>query len=453
MPAPPALMRRPGSRPSRARRRGRLSGGLSGGLALTGWGGGRAPQQRLLANPAIWLRFRFTPDDPNSPAAEDWSASSLPSATYGNWFQLSEGYKVPEQGRLEVSVGSDEAALQGYFDDLRLEHTGGLIVQEQHQYAYGSPLTGLNYVVGTKRYRHGYQGQYAEQDPETGYESFELRLYNSRIGRWTSYDPYGQFSSPYVGMGNNPVSGVDPDGGFIPGGNFIQRLAASIGIGSVSSNGFRFSAGLVAAGQGIGRAAGPVALQAGVGAGRTLTGAFMTYDGTSISGYRQFGKRYTKDNTWSAASGAIDAQNSMNTNMRDLGPVPDAKSGYRIDISPEISTAEEVLGTEGNNVLLRGTGIQYIPPGYTQWGSMRVRLQIINPSEGSLFRDNDSYYLHDSKKGYSHGCVEVDSGVFKWLMGLKTQGIKSVILTIKYTHHKGLPENQQTNGRRQYLPR
>jgi hypothetical protein len=25
-------------------------------------------------------------------------------------------------------------------------------------------------------------------------------------------DPAGEFVSPYVGMGNNPVNGVDPDG-------------------------------------------------------------------------------------------------------------------------------------------------------------------------------------------------------------------------------------------------
>ena len=282
MPAPPALMRRPSSRSSRARRRGRLSGGL----ALTGWGGGRSAQQRLLPNPAIWLRFRFTPDDPNSPAAEDWFVSSLPSATYNNWFQLSEGYKVPEQGTLEVSVGSDDPALQGYFDDLRLEHTGGLIVQEQHQYAYGSPLTGLNYVVGTKRYRHGYQGQYAEQDPETGYESFELRLYNARIGRWTSYDPYGQFSSPYVGMGNNPVSGVDPDGGFAvdPFISIMKHAGGLIkGLPMINVN----FAALAPIGAAIGRgaaAAGPVALQLGVAGLRTfLSSSSETRQGPNTS--------------------------------------------------------------------------------------------------------------------------------------------------------------------------
>ncbi len=37
-----------------------------------------------------------------------------------------------------------------------------------------------------------------------------------RLGRWMSPDPYGQFHSPYLAMGNSPISGVDPDGGYCP---------------------------------------------------------------------------------------------------------------------------------------------------------------------------------------------------------------------------------------------
>ncbi len=60
-------------------------------------------------------------------------------------------------------------------------------------------------------YRYAYQGQ--EKDEETGMEAFELRLWDARIGRWLTPDPYGQYASPYLGMGNNPISRVDPDGG------------------------------------------------------------------------------------------------------------------------------------------------------------------------------------------------------------------------------------------------
>ncbi|UIR54609.1 RHS repeat-associated core domain-containing protein [Sphingobacterium sp. SRCM116780] len=68
--------------------------------------------------------------------------------------------------------------------------------------------------------RYGYQGLYAEKDKETGWNNFELRNYDAAVGRWLTTDPYGQYNSPYVGMGNNPVSGFDPNGGWNIGGWF-----------------------------------------------------------------------------------------------------------------------------------------------------------------------------------------------------------------------------------------
>jgi len=62
-------------------------------------------------------------------------------------------------------------------------------------------------------YRYGYQGEFAEEDKETGLNAFELRMYDSRIGRWLSPDPYRQFDSPYLSMGNNHINFIDTDGG------------------------------------------------------------------------------------------------------------------------------------------------------------------------------------------------------------------------------------------------
>lgn len=62
--------------------------------------------------------------------------------------------------------------------------------------------------------RYGYQGEYSEKDSETGWNSFYLRNYDPAIGRWLTVDPYGQYYSPYVGMGNDPINRSDPDGGW-----------------------------------------------------------------------------------------------------------------------------------------------------------------------------------------------------------------------------------------------
>lgn len=67
--------------------------------------------------------------------------------------------------------------------------------------------------AGTNDYRYGYQGEFAEEDKETGWNAFELRMYDSRIGRWLSVDPEGEFWSPYNAMGNDPANKTDPTGG------------------------------------------------------------------------------------------------------------------------------------------------------------------------------------------------------------------------------------------------
>ncbi len=71
--------------------------------------------------------------------------------------------------------------------------------------------------------RYGYQGRYAEKDKETGWNSFELRNYDAAIGRWLTTDPKSQFHSPYVGMGNNPIAGVDKDGGAVEPPDIIYK--------------------------------------------------------------------------------------------------------------------------------------------------------------------------------------------------------------------------------------
>jgi RHS repeat-associated protein len=77
-------------------------------------------------------------------------------------------------------------------------------------YPHGGILPGRNYV-SSNAYRYDYQGQ--EKDPETNWSNFELRMYDANLARWMSPDPYGEFHSPYLAMGNNPVSTIDPDGG------------------------------------------------------------------------------------------------------------------------------------------------------------------------------------------------------------------------------------------------
>ncbi|KIA95229.1 hypothetical protein OC25_07915 [Pedobacter kyungheensis] len=82
------------------------------------------------------------------------------------------------------------------------------VIFSSDYYPFGSPLS-----LSAGNYRYGYQGQYAEIDNETGWNNFDFRMYDAQIGRWMSTDPYEEHHSPYLAMGNNPVTTVDPDGG------------------------------------------------------------------------------------------------------------------------------------------------------------------------------------------------------------------------------------------------
>ena len=87
------------------------------------------------------------------------------------------------------------------------ESNGSLkLVSAADYYPFGMLMPNKTTTPG--EYRFGYQGQFAEKDEETGYNQFELRLWDGRLGRWLTTDPYEQFYSAYLGMGNSPIIGV-----------------------------------------------------------------------------------------------------------------------------------------------------------------------------------------------------------------------------------------------------
>ncbi|MCX2682135.1 hypothetical protein OOZ15_19470 [Galbibacter sp. EGI 63066] len=103
------------------------------------------------------------------------------------------------------SVTTDEIVEESNYYPFGLQHKG-----------YGPGISSLGNDVAKK---FKYQGQ--ELTKSLGYEmyEFELRHYDATIGRFITADPYEQFHSPYVAMGNNPVVSFDPDGGKCYDGN------------------------------------------------------------------------------------------------------------------------------------------------------------------------------------------------------------------------------------------
>ena len=141
------------------------------------------------------------------------------------------------------STGSPSATAV-YFDDFTVEHEGISIVQHNDYYAFGAVYQQSADRVLSNAYL--YQGKELQDGLGLDLYDFHARQYDPLLGRFTSIDPMNQFASPYVGMGNNPVNMVDPDGRLA-----FAALAGGIGKGVAYTSvlgGMTFTASALTAG-------------------------------------------------------------------------------------------------------------------------------------------------------------------------------------------------------------
>ncbi|MCX2679369.1 DUF6443 domain-containing protein [Galbibacter sp. EGI 63066] len=143
------------------------------------------------------------------------------------FFSHAEGYVTPNSNGYDYVY-----QYKDHLGNVRLSYmdansngsiTGDEIIEESNYYPFGLQHKGYGPGISSlgndvaKKFK--YQGQ--ELTKSLGYEmyEFELRHYDAAIGRFITTDPYEQFHSPYMAMGNNPVVSFDPDGGKCYDGN------------------------------------------------------------------------------------------------------------------------------------------------------------------------------------------------------------------------------------------
>jgi RHS repeat-associated protein len=135
--------------------------------------------------------------------------------------------KVPKNGYAFVYL-SNESKTPVYFDDFTVTHVRGRIIEENVYDPYGLKIKGISAkAIDKGDNKYGYQGEFEEDEEETGWDEFDLRMYDPQIGRWVGVDCYDEFPSSYISMGNNPVNLIDPDGGGVAG-------TIGMAIGSIS---------------------------------------------------------------------------------------------------------------------------------------------------------------------------------------------------------------------------
>ncbi len=170
----------------------------------------------------------------------------------------------------------------------RLDATTAL-VQENHYGAWGEILEGIGQ---TGDWLFLFQGK--EFVDGVGYD-FHSRSYDAWSGRFDQIDGANQYSSGYVGMGNMPTVGIDPDGQWVQ-----YAIGAALGaysgykVGKAQGAKGWGMAGYILAGAGIG------ALTAGVGDG--VLGSFSQF---ATSGAGSFGATVGAYAAAGAASGFV----------------------------------------------------------------------------------------------------------------------------------------------------
>jgi RHS repeat-associated protein len=172
-----------------------------------------------------------------------FGARQISSAAKGNFEKLTLSTpSIDEEGYLYIYVSNESnLPVNIYFDDLEITHTSSAsMLQADDFYAFGLVIDDFHQEKeDVEPNRFLYQGKewIDEEDQALAMYDFHARLYDPALGRFMGVDPQGQFASPYMAMGNNPMIMVDPDGEFA----FVPLLvAAAVGAG-ISSAGYTAS--------------------------------------------------------------------------------------------------------------------------------------------------------------------------------------------------------------------
>ncbi|WP_084050580.1 DUF6443 domain-containing protein [Aquimarina macrocephali] len=97
------------------------------------------------------------------------------------------------------------------------------VISKTDYYPFGLIHPGEIQTPIASDYDFKFQGKELQKEGGLDHYDFGSRMYDPSLGRWFAVDPQGQFSSPYLAMGNNPIMMVDPNGEF----SFLAALVGA----------------------------------------------------------------------------------------------------------------------------------------------------------------------------------------------------------------------------------
>ncbi len=265
-----------------------------------------------------------------------------------------------------------------------LDSSGGLAAH----YEYG-PFGHLLNTPGTGSSPALFNFRFSSKfnDSETDFYYYGYRYYSSWLGRWLGRDPIGIRGglNLYGMVGNSPISRMD-----YLGLDWIQ------------------------------------------------------YTGTEITMYagnlHDKSKVITKCN---ATSGLTPGSQNPNSSQKpDEGPIP--QGDYSIDLKGDPNRIAPMPGPTP------GGGISQLPKkadgtsAYPDWGDQRAKL---DPKKGTDTKNRTAFYIHDSAKGYTHGCIEVPcKDLFEKLKEYRKGGAKNIDVNVDYSNSTSTNGNTRNPG-------
>ncbi|MEZ5357211.1 MAG: RHS repeat-associated core domain-containing protein [Candidatus Zixiibacteriota bacterium] len=139
-------------------------------------------------------------------------------ATYDNEDNITEYFVNGPNSMIASYRSNDDSQLHYYIGDQinsnRIvmhspqDGSGPMLVEYTNYHPFGQ----IQACVGSFHTPFKYSGKEFDDHGAFEYSYFGSRYYNADIGRFSSVDHMGQFSSGYVYCGNNPISLSDPDG-------------------------------------------------------------------------------------------------------------------------------------------------------------------------------------------------------------------------------------------------
>ncbi len=123
---------------------------------------------------------------------------------------------VNASGYLILFMSTSSAGISSFIDRFSIYHYKGNTQDIKHYYPFGLATTLSMPATFSSTYpfenRYLFQTKEYDKREDLYLNDFNARQYDPQLGRFLSIDPHNQFSSPYTGMGNNPIAGIDPNG-------------------------------------------------------------------------------------------------------------------------------------------------------------------------------------------------------------------------------------------------